>query len=154
MTESTDERAAFKAAFPTLDHTMKPDAWGRPVHIHPQVDALFVGFKADRASSPPVPQHGEAVLYVSPEQLTALPDAEGEHGTYLPARKTPAGKFTQALYLAPPAKPAQPLSEEEIDDWISTIATFDIVSAKLQGREQIHRFARAIEAAHGIKEKP
>ena len=36
------------------------------------------------------------------------------------------------------------LSDEQIDDWIATIATYDIAGPRLTGREQIHRFARAI----------
>lgn len=47
---------------------------------------------------------GEPVLFVSPEQVTQLTDPEGEHGRYLPTRKTRAGKFTQPLFTAPPAR--------------------------------------------------
>ncbi|MBB5875846.1 hypothetical protein [Xanthomonas sp. 3498] len=44
-------------------------------------------------------------IWVSPEQMQAHVDpARGEGGHYLPARKTPAGKFTQPLYTAPPAQ--------------------------------------------------
>lgn len=47
---------------------------------------------------------GEAVAYVSPEQLAAFTDPDdSKSGRYLPARKTQAGKFTQAIYTAPPA---------------------------------------------------
>jgi hypothetical protein len=47
----------------------------------------------------------EPALFVSPEQLLAHKNIEdGEFGTYLPARKTAAGKFTQPLYAIKDAK--------------------------------------------------
>jgi hypothetical protein len=60
-------------------------------------------------AAPPAPP-AVPVLYVSPAQLEKHLDLEGaenaEAGRYLPARKTPAGKFTQPLY-ALAAAPAQ-----------------------------------------------
>ena len=41
------------------------------------------------------------VLYVSPEQLAEFKDKDATHGSYLPMRKAPAGKFTQPLYTSP-----------------------------------------------------
>ena len=55
----------------------------------------------------------EPALFVSAKQLAALTDPDdpdGEHGRYLPVRKTTKGLFTQALYTAPQPAPA-PLSE-------------------------------------------
>ncbi|RMX06739.1 hypothetical protein D8I35_09565 [Corticibacter populi] len=49
----------------------------------------------------------EPVLYVSKEQLEAHSDpdeTDGQGGRYLPARKTPAGKFTQSLYAGQPPR--------------------------------------------------
>ena len=46
----------------------------------------------------------EPALFVSAKQLAALTDPDdpdGEHGRYLPVRKTTKGLFTQALYTAP-----------------------------------------------------
>lgn len=57
----------------------------------------------------PIPQaSGEVrtlVGYMSPEQVPLVRDAEGEAGTYIPMRATPAGLFTMPLYT-PPAPPA------------------------------------------------
>lgn len=51
---------------------------------------------------------GEAVLFISEEQLASVQDRDDESGKYLPVRKTPRGKFTLALYTRP-ALPAEPL---------------------------------------------
>lgn len=51
----------------------------------------------------------EPALFVSSKQLAALTDPDdpdGEHGRYLPVRKTTKGPFTQALYTAPQPAPA------------------------------------------------
>ena len=52
---------------------------------------------------------GEPVGFMSEKQLALIDDPEGEHGRYIPMRKTPEGNFTFALYAAAPteAKPAQ-----------------------------------------------
>ena len=50
----------------------------------------------------------EPALFVSAKQLAALTDPDdpdGEHGRYLPVRKTTKGLFTQALYTAPQPAP-------------------------------------------------
>lgn len=60
----------------------------------------------------------EPALFVSPKQLAALTDPddpEGEHGRYLPARKTSKGLFTQPLYTAPQPAPA-PLGDDVVRD--------------------------------------
>lgn len=59
----------------------------------------------------------EPALFVSAKQLAALTDPDdpdGEHGRYLPVRKTTKGLFTQALYTAPQPAPA-PLSDDTKD---------------------------------------
>lgn len=66
-----------------------------------------------RLRAAPQQEAQEPALFVSPKQLAALTDPddpEGEHGRYLPARKTSKGLFTQPLYAAPQPAPA-PLSE-------------------------------------------
>lgn len=44
------------------------------------------------------------------------------------------------------------LSDEQIQEWIETVATYDVAGWRLWGFKQISQFVRAIEAAHGIKE--
>ena len=68
------------------------------------------------ALSAPAPAGAEPVLYVSPEQLAMHQDGGPEHGRYLPARKTPVGKFTQALYTRP--QPAAKGSDTERLDYV------------------------------------
>jgi len=68
----------------------------------------------------------EPVLFVSPEQLSAHKDIdEGEFGSYLPARKTAAGKFTQPLFTRPQPAQLQALSEEDLKE-IFYASGFDI----------------------------
>ena len=69
------------------------------------------------AEAAPQQEAQEPALFVSPKQLAALTDPddpEGEHGRYLPARKTSKGLFTQPLYTAPQPAPA-PLSDDAKD---------------------------------------
>lgn len=78
------------------------------------VRALVGQVLRDLQATPPASE-AVPVLYVSPAQLEKHLDLEGaenaEAGRYLPARKTPAGKFTQPLYVLA-AAPAQPPSSE------------------------------------------
>ncbi len=53
------------------------------------------------------------------------------------------------LYTTPPAAQRQPLTDEQIRDLWSWSATTE---AERTANTQQHAFARAIEAAHGIKE--
>jgi hypothetical protein len=85
---------------------------------------LYTQLVAQRAAlqaAPPAPA-AVPVLYVSPAQLEKHLDLEGaenaEAGRYLPARKTPAGKFTQPLYAlaAAPAQTVALLSAVELPD--------------------------------------
>ena len=65
------------------------------------------------AKAAPQQEAQEPSLFVSSKQLAALTDPDdpdGEHGRYLPVRKTSKGLFTQPLYTAPQPAPA-PLSE-------------------------------------------
>lgn len=67
------------------------------------------------AQQAPVAQ-GEPVLFVSEGQLAAHTDAHPDHGAagnYIPARKTPAGKFTTALYTSP-QQASEPMTREQI----------------------------------------
>lgn len=51
-------------------------------------------------------EQAEPAAFVSPLQFEQrLVDPDGEFGTYIPMRKTSAGKFTQPLYTTPPAAP-------------------------------------------------
>lgn len=87
----------------------------------------------------------EPVLFVSAEQLAAHrdPDEPGEHGRYLPTRKTPAGNFTQPLFVAVPKQ--TPLTDEQIDDLHGeSNRGFSIE------REDYFKAFRDAERAHGI----
>ena len=82
----------------------------------------FAQVIADAATkAAPQQEAQEPALFVSAKQLAALTDPDdpdGEHGRYLPVRKTTKGLFTQALYTAPQPAPA-PLSEREaFEAWI------------------------------------
>ena len=62
-----------------------------------------------RLEAAPQQEAQEPALFVSAKQLAALTDPDdpdGEHGRYLPVRKTTKGLFTQALYTAPQPAPA------------------------------------------------
>jgi hypothetical protein len=62
----------------------------------------------------PAPVQGEPVLFVSEGQLAAHTDAHPDHGAagnYIPARKTPAGNFTTALYIHP-QQASEPMTDE------------------------------------------
>lgn len=88
----------------------------------------------------------EPLGFISPKQVERIVDPDGEFGAYIPMRKTPAGNFTLAVYTNPAkqAKP-QPLSDEQI------AAIFDPRNGAMQGLDEVaRRFARSIEAAHGI----
>lgn len=61
--------------------------------------------------APTAARAAEPSLWVSPEQALNLTDPEGEGGRYLPARRTPAGKFTMPLY--PAASPQPPTDTEK-----------------------------------------
>jgi hypothetical protein len=49
------ERLAFIKAFPHLDLTEVPDAWGRPKFKHSHVEALWDGWFARAALASPSP---------------------------------------------------------------------------------------------------
>jgi hypothetical protein len=92
---------------------------------------------SDRASGPHFMGHGIVVkmlgeylamreaemqaptLYVSPEQMPRVVDSDDESGTYLPVRRTPAGKFTLGFYAAPQPGAAKPspilLTDQRVD---------------------------------------
>lgn len=90
------------------------DAYGQPdaaVHLAKPVGIAINHYSEALAIHTPLAQ---PVLYVSPEQLAEHSDDGPEHGRYLPARKTPAGKFTQPLYAgAAPAAVAGPAWGEQ-----------------------------------------
>jgi len=44
--------------------------------------------------------------------------------------------------------------DEQIDDWITTLAAYDLAGPKLLGRDRIHRFARAVLALAGHQSEP
>ena len=77
---------------------------GDSIFTEPQVRALLAEVSAPAAQA--VEQ--APVLYVSKGQLAKHRDPDGpdstEHGRYLPARVTPAGKFITPLFAAPQAQ--------------------------------------------------
>lgn len=79
-------------------------------------------------SAPAQPgQEGEVVLWVSPEQFANFKDNdEAPFGTYLPARKTSAGKFTMPLFAAR-AAPQPAVVSNELGNFI---ACFDAAFAE------------------------
>lgn len=87
-------------------------------------EAFVDEYLATEVVQQPVVAQGVA-LYVSPGQLAAHTDPDGDtlHGRYLPARKTPAGKFTQALYTAPAlaqsARPGYSLIRSDLIDFLN-----------------------------------
>lgn len=109
------------------------------------------------ADAAPQQEAQEPALFVSPKQLAALTDPddpEGEHGRYLPARKTSKGLFTQPLYTAPQPAPA-PLSDDAKDaaryrwlidqHWIQTEVDWRLISTDQDST--IKQLDAAIDAA-------
>lgn len=66
----------------------------------------------------------EPVGFMSEKQLALIEDPEGEHGRYIPIRKTPAGNFTFALYTTPQAPEAEPvlLSDAQVEAGAKALA--------------------------------
>ena len=89
--------------------------------LHSQVEAL----SAAQAELAAMRAMGEPALFVSALQFEALQDPDGAFGTYLPARKTLAGKFDKPLYTHP--QPAAQDAERK---------PLDIESIKAAAREQ------------------
>jgi hypothetical protein len=84
-----------------------PDASGSWVRYADHVTALAAGqATAAQADTQPAP-----ALWVSPEQFANLTNTQAPFGTYLPARKTSAGKFTMPLFAARAPASAQPVAE-------------------------------------------
>lgn len=81
------------------------------------LDGAFVAMQ----QAAPQQEAQEPVAFMSPKQLAALSDPEGEHGAYLPVRKTCAGLFTQAIYTAPQPAPA-PLASFDACDMATAAA--------------------------------
>ena len=89
----------------------------------------------------------EPALFVSAKQLADLVDpSHATGGSYLPARKTRAGLFTQPLYSAPQPAPA-PLSRERVKE-IMRENGYD--GASVQHRADFINGVRHAEIAHGI----
>lgn len=69
----------------------------------PGREAWSLGCAMGKERYQPKAAQQEPVLFVSPGQLEKHADPDdNESGRYLPARKTPAGNFTQPLYAADP----------------------------------------------------
>ena len=88
------------------------DVQERMTSLHkPAVDKAWGQFQSAMAA--PQQEAQEPALFVSAKQLADLADpSHATGGSYLPARKTRAGLFTQPLYAAPQPAPAL-LSESE-----------------------------------------
>lgn len=81
----------------------------------------------------------EPVLYVSKGQLGNFRDPDGPdstaHGRYLPARVTPAGKFTTPLFAAPQAEAAD--FQQRVQPWMMACFGPEISADR---SERNHRF--------------
>lgn len=99
----------------------------------------------------PVAQ-GAPVLFVSEGQLAAhtdAPPAHGAAGNYIPPRKTPAGKFTTALYTHP-QQASEPMTPEQRRRMI------DEAGFKTEGLTQddfAQEIVSGVERHHQIKGK-
>lgn len=105
----------------------------------------------------PRAEQAEPVAFVSPLQFEQrLVDPDGEFGTYIPMRKTSAGKFTQPLYTTLPAAPVAKLepvgiveSLHELNDrWLSKLpigtALYTVAPAKPGPCATCESLARAV----------
>ena len=142
-----DERAALSATLLAMHGVLT----SREAEIAHLKKALL------EAEAAPQQEAQEPALFVSAKQLAALtdPDApDGEHGRYLPVRKTTKGLFTQALYTAPQPAPA-PLSDA-VDQLERELAIIGVVGA-IDGHDVVRRESvleiarRAALAAQGGK---
>lgn len=92
----------------------------------------------------------EPALFVSAKQLADLVDpSHATGGSYLPARKTRAGLFTQPLYTTPQPAPA-PLTLQQI---AKAFAEAGLDPDDYPDDVMIEPLVRTIERAHGITQK-
>lgn len=91
------------------------DVQERMTALHkPAVDKAWGRFQSAMAA--PQQEAQEPALFVSAKQLADLGDpSHATGGSYLPARKTRAGLFTQPLYLEAPQPTPAPLSDDAKD---------------------------------------
>lgn len=136
MTKTID---ALVEALEMADATLRGANMNRNV-VERKITAALAQARAEQA------EQAEPAAFVSPLQFEQrLVDPEGEFGTYIPMRKTSAGKFTQPLFTTPPAAPVAklvPLPIENIEDL-----------AEYHGLDHmtVEPFVRAVEAAHNAK---
>ena len=91
---------------------------------------------------------GEPVLFVSALQFEALQDHDGMFGTYLPARKTLAGKFDKPLYTHQPA--AQDAERKPLTDEQVSLAFRRGIGQWMTPGSAFAAGVRSAERAHGI----
>lgn len=88
----------------------------------------------------------QALEQPEPEPVAWLNDCEEIHFDKEDAFRYSNG-FIQPLYTSPPKR--EPLTDEEIDE--VPFALFEPDQGGMSATEALREFARAIEAAHGIK---
>ena len=92
----------------------------------------------------------EPVGFMSEKQLALIEDPEGEHGRYIPMRKTPAGNFTFALYATPHTEAVR-MSEAEIDEITEQQWGKQIGAMKTAYRAYARAVEQATAARLGVK---
>jgi hypothetical protein len=140
----TTHRAPWRKA---IEHLAKQDDSGYWKHELQAFDKAMSEF--DRATPQPAQQ---PIGFMSEKQLDAIKDPEGEHGHYIPMRKTPAGNFTFALYATPQpaAKQADPVARDDLEQLQRLPETLREAAAHLIAepgdRERFERWAGPITA--------
>jgi len=81
------------------------------------------------------------------EPVAVVTGVYGGRFTYAPIKASVLLPVGTALYTHP--QPRKPLTDEQIDEIADTVANMPLVGIVHDFRT---RFARAVEAAHGIKE--
>jgi hypothetical protein len=85
----------------------------------------------------PAAEAVQPIGYLSPKQLPRIVDPEGEFGTYIPMRKTPAGNFTLAVYAQ--AEAVQPLLAWAVERWQAEVMNRPIVNKNRRPLDDVWR---------------
>jgi len=139
-TEDAANEAAAKALYETWHSQPGYLPWQDGGNSHKQDEARELVRLAAHNLKPPLPVQ-------EPVAWTTMPEADD--WDFVSGNKDPTGKLEGKwfpLYTTPPAAQRKPLTDEEIDALANNNGTVDLVTWWRQ-------LARAIEAAHNIKEK-